>query len=253
MFNRRFMDLVRHQLIKVLAAQAKEAKAAASGQVPSPPLRYGPEDVIAFVDLQNLFYFLRDNCRVAPQRVHIPDLLHDFAGTHGMRLTEIQIFTGIHDPKRDPHNHESMSKRLHWLRKCGCRVTALPLSYHVDRETQQVRPQEKGVDVRIASELLRAVNDGLGKAIVISQDKDIAQAVVVATEMAAERGRDFKAYSPQLAGAEWEHSGKCGMYGLFGTERLQLSVDLARRHTRPERPRYDASTPSPSEPTTESA
>jgi uncharacterized LabA/DUF88 family protein len=250
MFNRRFMDLVRTQLIRVLAQQAREAKAA--GQAPlepvAPALRYKPSDVIAFVDLQNLHYFLKENCRVPATQVHIPDLLRAFGALHGMPLTELHIFTGIHDPRREPQRHESMSKRLRWLSRCGAKVTALPLSYYTDRETQVVRAQEKGVDVRIASEILRAVNDGLRQAIVISQDKDIAQAVLVAGEMAAERGRSFKAFTPELAGAEWEHNGKCGMHGLQGTTRLPMSVELARRFVRPERPR--GSDPIPEEPQT---
>lgn len=239
MFNRRFMDLVRTQLIRVLAQQAREAKAA--GQVPAEPaapaLRYKPSDVIAFVDLQNLHYFLKENCRVAATQVHIPDLLRAFGAQHGMPLTELQIFTGIHDPRREPQRYESMSKRLRWLSRCGAKVTALPLSYYTDRETLVVRAQEKGVDVRIAREILRAVNDGLRQAIVISQDKDIAQAVLVAGEMAAERGRSFQAFTPELSGAEWEHNGKCGMHGLQGTTRLPMSVELVRRFVRPERPR----------------
>jgi hypothetical protein len=234
MFNRRFMDLVRHQLIKVLAQQAREAKAGA--QAPAvPALRYSSSDCIAFVDLQNLHYFLKDNCRVAATQVHIPALLGEFAASNHLPLTELQIFTGIHDAQREPHKHEAMAKRLRWLERCGARVTALPLSYYTDRATQQIRAQEKGVDVRIASELLRAVNDGLTQAIVITQDKDIAQAIIVAGEMAAERGRSFHAFSPELAGAEWEHNGKCGMHGLRGTTRLPMSVELVRRHVRPER------------------
>lgn len=242
MFNRRFMDLVRHQLIKVLS---EKARTAATGQIdaPSPALRYGPDDVVAFVDLQNLHYFLKENCRVPATQVHIPNLLHDFAQKNGLNLTEIHIFTGIHDFRRDPHRHDAMSKRLAWLRRCGCRVTALPLYYYTDRETKEIRAQEKGVDVRIGSEILRAVHDGLQKVILISQDRDIAQATVVANEMAIERGREFTAYSPELAGADWEHNGKCGLHGLSGTVRLPLSVEMAKRHLRPERPRSEPAPP----------
>lgn len=242
MFNRRFMDLVRHQLIKVLSTQARAA-AAGLPEAPSPALRYGPEDVVAFVDLQNLFYFLKDNCRVPATQVNIPALLRDFAQTHGLNLTEIHIFTGIHDANREAHKHEAMAKRLRWLERSGCRVTALPLSYYTDRETNVVRAQEKGVDVRIGSEILRAVHDGLQKVILCTQDKDIAQACVVAGEMAQERGREFTAYSPELAGAQWEHNGKCGMHGLRGTVRLPLSVEMAQRHVRPERPRTEHTPP----------
>lgn len=233
MFNRRFMDQVRQQLIKVLAQQARQARAAE----PSSDHRYGSSDVVAFVDLQNLFFFLKENCRVPATQVHIPDMLREFAQMHGLRLDGMRIFTGIHDPRREPIRHETMAKRLRWLERNGAKVIALPLSYYTDRNTQEVRAQEKGVDVRIASELLRAVNDGLRRAIVITQDKDIFEAIRVATEMALERGREFTAFTPYLVGAEWEHNGRCGMHGLKGTTRLDFPVALARRHSRPERPR----------------
>lgn len=238
MFNRRFMDLVRSHLIRVLAQQAREAKVEPRPQVEH-NLRYGPTDVVAFVDLQNLHYFLKENCRVPATQVHIPDLLRAFGAKNGLPLMELQVFTGIHDPHREPHRHETMSKRLRWLAKCGVKVTALPLSYYTDKVTQEVRAQEKGVDVRIASEVLRAVNDGLRRALVISQDKDIAQAIIVAGEMANERGRDFVAFTPELAGAEWAHNGKCGLHGLRGTTKLPMAVEFVRQFVRPERPRQE--------------
>ena len=241
MFNRRFMDLVRTQLIRVLAEQARAFKATPE----RPPaeiqeLRYGPNDVAAFVDLQNLHYFLKENCRVAATKVHIPNMLNAYAAEHGMALKELQIFTGIHDQQRDPHRHDAMAKRLRWLERCGAKVTALPLSYYTDRITKEVRAQEKGVDVRIASEILRAVNDGLRRAIVVTQDKDIAQSVIVAGEMAAERGRTFHAFTPELADSSWAPNGKCGVHGLHGTVRLPLSVNLVNRYVRAERPRLDS-------------
>lgn len=242
MFNRQFMDRVRQQLIKVLSQQARAARTqavqgTARDQAPSEfhPLRYRADDVVAFVDLQNLHYFLKDNCRVAATQVHVPNLLKEYAASHHMPLREIHIFTGIHDPEREPQRYESMAKRLKWLERMGCFVTALPLSYYRDRETQVWRAQEKGIDVRIGSEILRAVNDGLHRAIVITQDKDIAEAIFVAAEMAQERGRTFMGYTPVLDGTSWEHSGKCGMNGLRGTSRLPITVDMVTRHVRPER------------------
>lgn len=77
----------------------------------------------------------------------------------------------------------------------------------------------------------------------MSQDKDIAQAILVAGEMAAERGRSFQAFTPELAGAEWEFNGKCGMHGLQGTTRLPMSVELVRRFVRPERLRAAETVP----------
>lgn len=240
MFNHRFTDLVRSQLIRVLAQRAREAKAPAGLGRSAPTLRYAENEVAAFVDLQNFHYFLKENCRVPATQVHMPNLLRAFAAEHGMALKELHFFTGIHDQRRQPHLHDALAKRLRWLEKCGAKVTALPLSYYTHPETREVRAQEKGVDVRMASEILRAVNDGLCHAIVVSQDKDIVQSIIVAGEMAQERGRKFFPYTPELADADWEHNGKCGLHGLSGTTKLSMSVHLVRRYVRDERPRAPA-------------
>ena len=237
MFNRKFNDAVRHRVINIQAAEARAAKLnAPAANVPT----YGPTDVIAFVDLQNLHYFLKENCRVSATQVHIPNLISDFSRAHDLPLKELRIFTGIHDRKREPQRHDAMALRVKWLQRCGAIVTTLPLSYYLQKGTGETRAQEKGIDVRIGSEILRAVNSGLRRAVVITQDKDISQAIKVAAEMAMERGFEFKAYSMTLEDAEWEHSGKCGMYGVAFTEKLPIDVDFVMGYVRAERPRDDA-------------
>lgn len=234
MFNRRFIDAVRHRLINIQAEEARAARLA-HGATPSAACRYQPSDVAAFVDLQNLHYFLKENCRVAATQVHIPNLLRDFAAGAGLPLRELRIYTGIHDPKREPQRHDAMANRVRWLERCGAMVTALPLSYYTQKGTGEVRAQEKGIDVLIGSEILRAVNGGLRRALVVTQDKDLSQAIKVAAEMAAERGSEFKAYSMSLRGAEWEHNGKCGMHGVAFTDKLPVDVEFVQRYVRAER------------------
>jgi uncharacterized LabA/DUF88 family protein len=233
MFNSAFLSAVRLHAINILSRGLPSSQATAPAAAPAS--RYRPDDAVAFVDLQNLHHFLRDNCRVPATQVHIPNMLREFAEMHALQLREICIFTGIHDPAREPDRYESMMKRLRWFERRGCRVTTLQLSYYTDRSTQEVRAQEKGIDVRIASEILRALDDGLSRALVFTQDKDIAQALKVANEMAAKRCMRFQAYSPVLEGADWEHNGRCGIHGIAFTCKLPFHVDLARKHVRPER------------------
>lgn len=243
MFNRRFMDAVRVRLINILDEENKLAGARPQGAAAAPGYRYHPDDVVAFVDMQNLHYFLKENCRVAPHHVHLPNLIREFGRMHGLPVRDMRGFTGIHDPVREPKHHETMAKKIRWLNRCGMSVVTLPLLYIQDKVTGGVRFQEKGVDVRLASELLRAVNDGLHRAIVFTQDKDISQAVHVASEMALERGFRFEAYSPVLEGATWEHNGRCGVWGVTYTTKLPFHVDLARKHLRtvfPDRAGVDA-------------
>jgi uncharacterized LabA/DUF88 family protein len=189
-------------------------------------------DVVAYIDMQNLHHFLKENCRVPATQVHLPNLIHEFAAVNNFKLKELRFYTGIHDATREPHKHEAMAKRIRWLERNKCKVVALPLSYYSDKGSGEIRAQEKGVDVRMSSEILRDVNDGLQRALVISQDKDISQAIKVATEMAAVRNVNFHAYSPRLEGATWVHNRMCGMHGIEFTTTIPFHVDLPRKHLR---------------------
>jgi hypothetical protein len=162
-------------------------------------------------------------------------LLHAFAAEHGMTLKEMRIFTGIHDRRREPAKHDGMAARVRWMERNGALVTTLPLSYYQIPDTDQFRVEEKGIDVRIGSEIQRAVAYGLRRALVVTQDKDISQAVKVAGEMAADAGSDFTAFSMTLEGTRWEHNRKCGMHGIMFTDKLPITVDFCSRFVRAER------------------
>lgn len=220
-----FEDMVRQIAIGELAQQARDNS---TGAVM--PQAFGPEDAAAFVDLQNFHYFLKYGCGVNATQVDLPNLIREFAASHGLNLVAMHFFTGIHDPERDPVKYGAMVKRIHWLRKNGAVVTALPVLYHGRGDTARV--EEKGVDVRIASELLRSITKGLRRAVVISQDKDIAQAVLVGKEIAQDLKSELLAYSPRLTGAPEEQRVRTGVAGLEETTPLDMPVAMIRRHTR---------------------
>lgn len=224
--NPQFLAAVRHRLINVLSGAALRAQREAAAQ-------YSPGDVVAFVDIQNLHHFLKENCRVPATQVHIPNLVREFASSHGLELTCIIGVTGIHDPAKEPQKHEAMARRIRWMQRNGMQVYSLPLIYQTDRSTGAVRAMEKGVDVRLGSEIIRATVRGLRNILVISQDRDLSESIRVAREIAHERdGQLVEAYSPVLTGADWPHNGKCGMSGVPLTRKLPMSVDLVRRHVR---------------------
>jgi len=231
MQNRRFNDAVRHHLINIQAKEAMATKGSPNSHSNDANI-YQPDDVAAFVDLQNLHFFLKESCRVAATQIHIPNLLRDFAAIHNMQLRDLVIVTGIHGYQQDAHRHEAMRSRVRWLEHCGAKVTTLPLTYRRNRETGETYAVEKGIDVRIGSEILRAVHGGLRRALVITQDKDISQAIKVASEMAEDRGSSFHAYSMELHGMDWENNGKCGTHGIAFTEKLPIDVAFVRRYER---------------------
>ena len=169
-----FAELVQHLAISALADSAR-------GRGPAMPQTFGPGEAAAFVDLQNFHYFLKFGCGVNPTCTNQPELIKEFARSHGVNLVGMHFFTGIHSPEREPVKYGAMVRRIHWLRKCGAAVTAIPLQYYGRGSTARVA--EKGIDVRLVAELLRCVSRGLRKALIISQDKDIAHSLDVAREM----------------------------------------------------------------------
>lgn len=221
MFNRRFHDAVQHSLINI---QASENRAL--------PASYGPQDAVAFVDMQNFHYFLKDGCRVSATQVHLVNLLRDFGKLHGMPLTEMHFVTGIHSQAQEPQRYDAMMKRIRWLEKQGAHVILIPLVYRKERGTNTLIAHEKGIDVRLGSEIIRAVNQGLQKILVVTQDRDISQAVKVANEIARERGNELKAYSMVLTGAAWEPNGKSGVNGIDFTQKLPIDASFVKKYER---------------------
>ncbi|MCZ8256951.1 MAG: hypothetical protein O9327_14960 [Polaromonas sp.] len=230
MSMQRFTNAVRAHLV------AHFASSRTSGHDPAspPPLHsYGPEDIVAFVDFQNLHYFLKESCRVPASQVHMPNLLHEFGEMHSLPITQMIFVTGIHDPRREPIRYQAMAKRVRWLRFCGARVITIPLVYMNKPESGLVAV-EKGVDVRLACELMKAVFGGLRRGIVVSQDIDLGQSILTAKDVAQQMGRSFTAFSPRLDGATWDRSARSGLHGLHGSTTLPFPVELARKHCRPE-------------------
>lgn len=225
MFNPNFIAHVRHTLINVFA---RNARLGANSNDKT------TEDVTVFVDLQNFHYFLKENCRVHPTRVHVPGLIRAYVEQHGMRLKELRIYTGVHDPRRDEKKATKMKRRVRWFESEGAVVRTLPLVYYHDPITKELRFQEKGVDVLLASELLQAVMKGARRVMVVSQDHDLAQGIRIAADVAKEQGYKLKAYSPIPVGMNWEHNGRCGIHGIDYTTRLNMDISLVRQFERDE-------------------
>lgn len=85
--------------------------------------------------------------------------------THELILT--RVFRGAPDPQRDPRGALMEAKRAHRWEQMGCKVHRHTIDYG------QGKPVEKGVDVRLATELLMdAVQETVDLQIVVSADKD---------------------------------------------------------------------------------
>ena len=104
--------------------------------------------------------------------------------TLGRILTEIRFYTGVPDPSGGPSQlfwHVFWSNKIRYLRSLGI---------YVYRGRVSAGGQEKGVDVSLALDLVRATYDRQYEAaIIVSQDWDFGPAVRLAKEIAQAQGR----------------------------------------------------------------
>ena len=104
--------------------------------------------------------------------------------TPGRVLVEIRFYTGVPDPTVSPSQvfwHGFWSNKIRHLRSRGV---------YVHRGRVNAGGQEKGVDVSLALDLVRATYDQQYEvAILVSQDWDFGPAVRLAKEIAQVQGR----------------------------------------------------------------
>ena len=104
--------------------------------------------------------------------------------TRGRTLAETRFYTGVPDPAAGPLQlfwHGFWSNKIRYLRSRGI---------YVYRGRVNARGQEKGVDVSLALDLVRATYDRQYEAaIIVSQDWDFGPAVRLAKETAQAQGR----------------------------------------------------------------
>lgn len=91
--------------------------------------------------------------------------------THELRL--VKVFRGAPDPGKNPFGALQEAKRAYFWERSGAEVFRHTLDYG------QGDPVEKGVDVRLTTELLFDVlNDKMDLAVLISADKDYRHALI---------------------------------------------------------------------------
>lgn len=141
------------------------------------PPRPIPTRVAVFIDGQNLYHRCKDHFGVPwvhPRRLaeELVRMDQQRYGAHSHLLTCVRYYTGIHDPNRRPTEHAKMSRRLAAYSAQGVQVFPIPVKYN-----HTGRAREKGVDVRLAIDLVRLARKGLfDVAIIISEDSDLDEA-----------------------------------------------------------------------------
>jgi uncharacterized LabA/DUF88 family protein len=156
--------------------------------------------VVAFFDCQNLFKASKNLWGYSYPNfdpIRLAQFVTEKNRDESWKLERIRLYTGIHDKKRSPEWYDFWNRKFSRHRATDTRVFYFtsPLRY------SDGVPREKGVDIRIALDLVRmARKDEYDIALLFSQDNDFSEAAQEIREIAIEYGRWIKIASAYPSG-----------------------------------------------------
>ena len=148
--------------------------------VPPEPAR---KRTIAFVDGQNLFYAAKEAFGYGYPNYDPVRLAQEVCGLRGWGLAGTRFHTGVPDARVRPSWNHFWNAKLAFMATRGVWTFSRPLRYRNQtvslpggETTTVLVGREKGVDVRIALDVVRLVSDGhCDVALIFSQDQDMSE------------------------------------------------------------------------------
>jgi uncharacterized LabA/DUF88 family protein len=139
--------------------------------------------VCAFFDGQNLFHAVKEAFGYSYPNFDPIALAQDIAYTQGWQIQEVRFYTGIPSANIDPAWNKFWNAKLQALGSKGVFTFTRPLRYqrYESQDSNGVLkidyiPQEKGIDVRIAIDIVRgALRNEFDVALLFSQDQDLSE------------------------------------------------------------------------------
>ena len=138
---------------------------------------------VVFIDGQNLHYAVKNAFGYAYPNYDVQLLSERICSDQGWELQQIRFYTGIPDGNDDTFWHNFWTRKLAVMGQKGAIIFSRKLRYR----NQTVRlpngqthtflvGQEKGVDVRIALDIIRLVRENIcDVCLVLSQDQDLSE------------------------------------------------------------------------------
>jgi uncharacterized LabA/DUF88 family protein len=139
---------------------------------------------VAFFDGQNLFHSVREAFGYTYPNYDPIALATTISQLQSWNLSQIRFYTGIPDPQDNAHWHQFWTAKLGILGTRGVYTYSRPLRYRYQRvrlpdgtQHSYLAGHEKGMDVRIALDVIRLALDGTcDVALIFSQDQDLSEA-----------------------------------------------------------------------------
>ena len=161
---------------------------------------------VAFFDGQNLFHAVKAAFGYSYPNFDPGRLAEAACLSKGWHLVQSRFYTGVPAASASPVWHRFWTGKLNAMRKAGIVVQSRPLRYRwqepeVPGGAGTLVGQEKGVDVRIAIDVIRmAHHREYDVAVIFSQDQDLSEAAKEIREIAREQSRWIKVASAFPAG-----------------------------------------------------
>jgi hypothetical protein len=146
--------------------------------------------VAVFVDYQNCYSAAREAFHHSGEPVTCgqvwPHILANVLAGKGpagrYQVAHLGVYCGLADPRRDPKTAGARQKQIVAWQKHGASVFARPLRY--PRGWPQEKAEEKGVDVKLAIDVVMGAIEGVYDAgIIASCDTDLAPVVEALIEL----------------------------------------------------------------------
>lgn len=159
---------------------------------------------VVFVDGQNLYRAVKDAFGYHHPNYNIKLLSEKVCSDHNWNLVGIHFYTGVPDPQDDPLWHTFWSKKLSYMGRLGIELFSRPLRYHNEEFTcpschkmyTSLVGHEKGVDVRLAIDVIRFAHENkYDVAVIFSQDQDLSEVASEVKKISIEQKRWIKVAS----------------------------------------------------------
>ena len=155
---------------------------------------------MAFVDGQNLYQHAKDAFGHHHPNYDLVKLHAAVCAERGWKPTLVRFYTGVPSTSESPMWNGYWYNRIIALNRVGVWVTTRPIRYRKqtiigsDGIAQKITvPQEKGIDVRLALDIVSlARKRQFDVAVIFSQDQDLAEVVEEVREIALEQDRWIK-------------------------------------------------------------
>lgn len=154
----------------------------------------------AFVDGQNLFYAAKEAFGYAYPNYDSLALANALCSAHDWTLTKVHFYTGVPDESDNPFWNHFWNKKLAVMGTRGIATFSRSLKYRnlpVEMPDGSYKTvlvgQEKGIDIRIALDVVRlALRKEYDVAVIFSQDQDLSEVVEEIREIASLQDRWIK-------------------------------------------------------------